>query len=55
MTKNKYTGPMQPAAGLEKYAKKVILSDKGFSLHIYEAGKMDAPVLLLIHGLGDEF
>jgi pimeloyl-ACP methyl ester carboxylesterase len=54
MTKNKYTGPMQPAAGLEKYGQKVLLPDKGFSLHIYEAGKRDAPALLLIHGLGDE-
>ena len=54
MTKNQYTGPMQPAAGLEKYAKKVLLPDKGFSLHIFEVGKENAPVLLLIHGLGDE-
>jgi pimeloyl-ACP methyl ester carboxylesterase len=54
MTKNQYAGPMQPASGLEKYAKKVPLPDKGFSLHIYEAGKENAPALLLIHGLGDE-
>ena len=54
MTKNQYTGPMQPATGLEKYAKRVLLPDKGFSLHIYEGGKENAPALLLIHGLGDE-
>ena len=54
MTKNQYTGPMQPATCLEKYAKKILLPIKGFSLHIYKAGKVNTPVLLLIHGLGDE-
>jgi len=45
---------MQPVTGFEKFAKRVLLADKGFSLHIYEVGKVNSPALLLIHGLGDD-
>ncbi len=46
--------PMKPFPGLESFARTICLSDLGIELFYYEAGSLDLPSALLIHGLGDE-
>jgi pimeloyl-ACP methyl ester carboxylesterase len=50
---NPYPGPMQPWPALAPYSREVTLAG-GLRLHLYDAGDVNAPATLLIHGLGDE-
>jgi pimeloyl-ACP methyl ester carboxylesterase len=54
MIDKKFLLPMQPFPGLEKYSKKIKLPKSGINLFYYEAGEEEHPVIMLIHGLGDE-
>ncbi len=45
---------MEPWPDLAPYAKQLSLARSNHSLFLYDAGPEDAPVLVLIHGLGDE-
>lgn len=49
-----YLSPMQPWSSLEKYARKVDLPASGLKLFLYEAGSAESPVVLLLHGGGDD-
>ncbi len=49
-----YLKPMQAWPELAPYAQEITLQQSSLRLHIYDAGPPDAPVLLLVHGLGDE-
>lgn len=49
-----YLSPMQTWPGLEKYTRSVDLPTSGLRLFLYEAGSPESPVVLLLHGLGDE-
>ena len=48
-----YRQTMQPWPGIARYARTVTLSN-GLCLFVYDTGGQDAPVTLLVHGLGDE-
>jgi pimeloyl-ACP methyl ester carboxylesterase len=54
MSKNPYQQPMKPWPGLEPYAKTIRIPSLDLELFFYEAGDRDNPVLIMIHGLGDE-
>ena len=54
MIDNQFLLPMQPFPGLEKYSKKINLPKSGIDLFYYAAGEEEYPVIMLIHGLGDE-
>ena len=45
---------MKPAPNLAVFARQIDLAGLGVSLHVYEAGAMNAPTMVLIHGLQDE-
>lgn len=49
-----YREPMRVWPTLASYTKEITLNQSGLRLHIYDAGPQCAPVLLLVHGLGDE-
>jgi len=49
-----YQEPMSVWSALASYAKEITLNKSGLRLHIYDAGLLDTPTLLLVHGLGDE-
>lgn len=49
-----FRGPMVPWPDLERYARRVSLPGLELELFLYDTGAEDKPVLLLLHGLGDE-
>ena len=55
--KSAYQHPMQPWPGLARYARTLTLPKGGSELFLFDTGTKGAseqPVLLLVHGLGDE-
>ena len=51
---NPFLQPMQPWPDLASYARMVRLPKSGVELFFYDTGNLDAPTVLLVHGLGDE-
>ena len=51
---SQFQSPMRAWPGLEGYAGRVTLAQRGLSLYVYDAGKPESPAVMLIHGLGDE-
>lgn len=49
-----FSTPIIPWPSLAPYARRVALPISGVTLHVYEAGHVNAPPLMLIHGLGDD-
>lgn len=50
----RYQQPMDPWDELEPFGKEITLDKPEINLFYYETGKLSKPVILLIHGLGDE-
>lgn len=46
--------PMRLPTGLAPYARNVALPNARVRLFYYDAGSIDSPVMVLVHGLGDE-
>jgi pimeloyl-ACP methyl ester carboxylesterase len=53
-TPNPFRGPMQPWPDLMPHSRQIRLPANALSLHFYDVGSIGAPLLLMIHGLGDE-
>jgi pimeloyl-ACP methyl ester carboxylesterase len=51
---NPYQGPMKPFPGFATYSRIVHLPNINLDIFLYDAEKEGAPVILFIHGLGDE-
>lgn len=49
-----YREPMQPWPDLALYVKKIHLEQMNLALFIYQAGDINNPTIIMIHGLGDE-
>jgi pimeloyl-ACP methyl ester carboxylesterase len=49
-----FEGPMRPYPGLEHYARTIDLLRNNLRLFYFDAGLAEQPVVLLLHGLGDE-
>jgi pimeloyl-ACP methyl ester carboxylesterase len=45
---------MKPWPALNDYGRTISLSESGVDLFLFDAGYPDRPVILLVHGLGDE-
>ena len=51
---NKYRQPMEPWPGLAGYRQSAIIQENNLEIFYYESGKANQPIIILIHGLGDE-
>jgi len=52
--KSRYQEPMQPWPALASYSERIKLSTTDLELFYFEGGSHDRPMLLMVHGLGDE-